>query len=53
MSILKFNLLIQDCNEQGIPIGAVCPNCRKFIGRNKLKTHQFKCGRKHWGVHNR
>jgi len=49
---MRFNLLIQDCNEKGIPIGAKCWSCGKFIGRQKLKTHQLKCGRKHLGVHN-
>ena len=50
---MRFNLLIADCNSAGVPLGAECPSCRKFIGRNKLKTHQLKCGRKHWGVHNK
>ena len=50
---LRFNLLISDCDIKGVPVGAVCSNCGKFIGRQKLKTHQLKCGRRHWGVHNK
>jgi len=48
---MRFRLLIDDCDSRGFPIGAKCPNCGYFVGRNKLKTHQLKCGKKHIGVH--
>jgi len=50
---MRFRVLIADCDLKGNPIGADCPFCGNFIGKNKMNDHHFKCGRKHLGTHKR
>lgn len=43
---MRFNLMIADCDKNGVPVGSECPECGIFVGRTKLVHHRKKCNKR-------